>query len=207
MRLFQIAICFTLCLFVLAFSAKSQDSISEPSTEKSFPAEVKLTYNAKEYILHCTGLAVRKKFFFKVYGMAHYIEGMNTIKNEKEAYPLILTDGKAKQIMMSFARDVDAKSMRDAYHDGFKENTKEADRKELQPLIDQFLGYFTKDVKENDQFVFRWIPGGTIVVIINEEEKPIITDKTFARTLWLIWLGEDSVVDREDLVARMIGKN
>jgi len=179
----------------------------EPSTEKSFPAEVKLTYNAKDYTLYCTGLAVRKKFFFKVYGIAHYIEGKDLIKNENEAYAAILTDGKTKQITMIFARDVDAKSIRDAYQDGFKENTKEADRKELQPLIDQFLGYFKKDVKENDQFVFRWMPDGTIVVIINEEEKPAITSKTFAQALWSIWLGEDSVVDREDLVARMLGKN
>ena len=209
MRFFQKAIIFTFCLCVINFPAKlyAQNSLMEPSTEKSFPAEVKLTYNAKEYTLHCTGLAVRKKFFFKVYGMAHYIEGMNTIKNEKEAYPIILTDGTAKQIMMSFARDVDAKSMRDAYKDGFKENTKEADRKELQPLIDQFLGYFTKDVKENDQFIFRWMPDGTIVVIINEEEKPAISSKLFARTLWSIWFGEDSVVDREDLVERMIEKH
>lgn len=207
MRLFRIAYCLACCVLQFLVPANSQNLITEPSTEKSFPAEVKLTYNAKEYILHCTGLAVRKKFFFKVYGMAHYIEGMNTIKKEKEAYPVILADGMAKQIMMIFARDVDAKSMRDAYKDGFKENTSEAELKELQPLIDKFLGYFTKDVKENDRFVFRWMPDGTIVVLINEEEKQAITSELFARTLWSFWFGEDSVVDREDLVARMIGKN
>jgi hypothetical protein len=79
--------------------------------------------------------------------------------------------------------------------------------KELKSLIDKFLGFFTKDVKENDSFVYRWMPDGNLITIINNEEKPVISSSLFARTLWSIWFGEDSVVDREDLVARMIGKN
>lgn len=60
-----------------------------------------------------------------------------------------------------------------------------------------------KEVKENQQYVLRWLPGGTILSTIQGEEKPAITNDTFARILWPIWLGPDSVVDRDDLVARI----
>jgi hypothetical protein len=206
MRFCRTTIFLIICLCIINFPVIAQNSLKEPSTEKSFPSEIKFTYNAKEYSLQCTGLAVRKKFFFKVYGMAHYIEGINTVNNKNEAYSTIIAEGKAKEIMMVFVRNVDVKSIRDTYNEGFKNNTSDAELKEIQPLIEIFLGYFSKDVKENDRFVFRWIPDGTIVVIINDEEKPAITNKLFARTLWSIWFGEDSVVDREDLVGRMISK-
>jgi Chalcone isomerase-like len=139
--------------------------------------------------------------------MAHYIEGMNPVKNEDEAYSAILSEGRAKQIIMTFVRNVDAKTICNTYNEGFKNNASEAEYKELKPLIDKFLGYFTKDVKENDQFLYKWTPDGNVIAVINNEEKPAISGKLFARTLWSIWFGKDSVVDREDLVARMIGKN
>jgi len=205
MRLLKIAIWTAFSISLFSVPGNSQNYLTEPSTEKDFPAEVKFTYGSGEYSLSCTGLAVRKKFFFKVYGMAHYIEGMIKVKSEDVAYPAVLTEGKAKQIIMTFVRNVDAKTVRETYNEGFRNNSSAAEYNEMKSLVDSFLGYFSKDVKENDTFIFRWLPDGSVVVIINNEEKPAITGSLFARTLWSIWLGEDSVVDREDLVSRMIG--
>jgi hypothetical protein len=193
---------FLLPLILLTAAAAAQESVQEPSTGKSFPVVVKYTKNGTEYPMSLTGVAVRKKLVFKVYGMAHYAQ--DPVKAPKEeALGAMLVDGKARQITMDFARDVDAGKIRDAYMDGFRENATADELKSIQPLVDQFIGFFAKEVKENQQFIVRWLPGGVVVATVAGEEKPPITSPIFARVLWSIWLGKDSIVDREDLVARI----
>jgi hypothetical protein len=189
-------------LILIVAAAWAQESVQEPSTGKSFPAVVKYTSTGTEYTMSLTGVAVRKKLVFKVYGMAHYAQ--DAVKAPKEeALGAMLVDGKARQITMDFSRDVDAEKIRDAYMDGFKENATADEFKSIQPLVDQFVGFFSNEVKENQQFILRWLPGGIVLATVAGEEKPPITNPLFARVLWSIWLGKDSIVDREDLVARI----
>jgi hypothetical protein len=193
---------FVLPLILSAALASAQESVQEPSTGKSFPVVVKFTRNGTEYPMQLTGVAVRKKLVFKVYGMAHYAQ--DPVKAPKEeALGAMLVDGKARQITMDFARDVDAGKIRDAYMDGFRENATAGEFTSIQPLVDQFVGFFAKEVKENQQFIVRWLPGGVVVATVAGEDKPPITSPVFARVLWSIWLGKDSIVDRDDLVARI----
>ena len=197
---------FTTLTLIFSFTiiSQSQQLVKEPSTGKSFPAEVSFRVGDKDYSLSYTGLAVRKKFFFKVYGMIHYIDYTGEVKNKEEAFNLILTDGKAKQITMEFARDVDAQKIRDAYMEGFKLNATPVEFQSIQPLVNQFVDYFNTDVKENDKFILRWLPGGAILTIIKGNTKPVITSDIFARTLWSIWFGKGSIVDRDKLIERML---
>jgi hypothetical protein len=191
-----------LLIFLVAATAPAQESVQEPSTGKSFPVVVKYTKDGTEYPMSLTGVAVRKKLVFKVYGMAHYAQ--DPVKAPKEeALAAMLVDGKARQITMDFSRDVDAGKIRDAYMDGFRENATADELKSIQPLVDQFVGFFAKEVKENQQFIVRWLPGGIVVATVAGEEKQPITSPLFARVLWSIWLGKDSIVDRDDLVARI----
>lgn len=187
----------------LAGTVFAQEKITEPSTGKEFPATVTLTVAGKPVSLHATGVAVRKKFIIKVYGMVHYMQDPVPGK-EQEVIASVLTDGKAKQISLSFVRDVDVTSIQGAYRDGFKNNATPADLAKIQPTVDKFLTYFTSNVKEGDSFTYQWLPGGTVVVVARGEEKPALTDPLFARTLWTIWFGEDSIVDREDLLAKVL---
>jgi hypothetical protein len=185
---------------VISQTGICQQTIKEPSTEKLFPAEVKVGQAGKEVTLKCTGVAVRKKLIFKVYGIAHYMQDPMNVNNPNDAFNTIFTDGKVKQIVMDFARDVDIAKIKEAYTDGFKEHTTAAEFQQLQPVINQFLGYFSKDVKENEKFILRWLPGGVITANIQGEEKQAITNGIFARALWSIWLGNDPIVDREKLI-------
>jgi hypothetical protein len=191
---------------LLSSAGMCQQTVKEPSTGKLFPAEVKVTNNGKEYALKCTGVAVRKKLIFKVYGMAHYMQDPGKTNDFKTAFNGILTNGKAKQIVMEFARDVEIAKIKEAYTDGFKEALSSTEFQQLQPVINQFLGYFSKDVKENERFTLRWLPDGVVTANIQGEEKPAITNGTFARALWTIWFGDDSIVDREKLVEFIVTK-
>jgi hypothetical protein len=192
-------------VFLTAFLAVpllAQEKVKEPSTEIEFPTVVKFTSEGKEFQASLTGVAVRKKVVFKVYGMAHYMQDAGKM-GEDAAYAAVLTDGKAKQISLQFVRDVDAASIQSAYRDGFTNSTPAADLPKIQGSIDKLLAYFSTPVKVGDTFTYRWLPGGTVVAIVQGQEKPAITDPAFAKSLWAIWFGEDSIVDREDLVARI----
>ena len=187
----------------LALPCMSQQMVTEPSTGKTFPKEVTFKQGESSYTVTLTGTAVRKKFIFKVYGMAHYMQ--DPIKGSKsDVFKSILTDGRAKQISMEFVRDVELGKIQDAYRDGFKNNATSDELRAINDKINTFIGYFTKDVKENDEFVLRWLPGGTVIAVVQGEEKPPITDLTFAKVLWTIWFGDDSIVDRDDLVSSIL---
>ena len=192
-------------LLLASFIAVGQETVQEPSTGKSFPVSVTFSSGGKDFTLSLTGVAVRKKLVFKVYGMGHYMQDPPQ-GNGDAAFNEILTDGKAKQITMVFVRDVDAATVQKAYQDGFEENSTKEELAAIQPFIEKFLTSFTGGVKENDTFLLRWLPGGRVSLVVQGEEKPAVTNPTFARVLWKFWLGEDSVVDRDDLVARLGGK-
>ncbi len=189
-------------LALTAMASFGQDMVTEPSTEKKFPAEITVKQGGTDYTLSLTGTAVRKKFMFKVYGMAAYAQQPSKGSRD-EAFKAMLTDGKAKQITMIFVRDVDAPKIRETYLESLQNNCSKDDFKKIEGLVNTFVGYFTRDVKEGDAFVLRWFPGGTIVPVIMGEEKPAITSELFARTLWSVWFGEDSIVDRDKLVQRI----
>jgi len=187
---------------LMAGAVVAQEMVTEPSTGKKFPAVQSFSAGGKEYAMQLTGVAVRKKLVFKVYGMAHHME--NPISGTRAGVIKdVLTDGKAKQITMEFVRDVDVASIQKAYREGFAENASKQELPQIQGLIEKFVGNFTSGVKENDVFILRWLPGGRIIPVIKGEEKETITDPVFARVLWTIWFGDESIVDPDDLVARV----
>jgi hypothetical protein len=188
------------------FLVQGQETVREPSTKVEFPAEVTVTYDDTSYTLVATGTAVRKKLMFKVYGMVHYMQeppqgGKDEILSE------VLSDGKAKQLVLQFVRNVGADKIQNAWRDGFKKNTSVEQFSDIEPLVEQFVGYFTDEVRKGEQYIFRWLPGGTVVTIIKGEEKPAITSVEFARGLWAIWFGQKPAVKRDHLIRLLTEKS
>lgn len=197
------ALCFMLSTLWLSAVFAQQETVEESSTGKLFPKQVSFNYNDMDYSLTATGTAVRKKVVFKVYGMVHYMEDPSTGSKE-EIFRSILTNNSAKQLTLDFARDVGADKIQDAFQSGFKKNATEEELRNLQPLLDQFLGYFASEVKKNEQYIFRWLPDGTLLTIAKGKEYPAIQDETFCRILWTIWFGEHSIVNRDDLIRLLL---
>ncbi len=193
-------------LFIIwATPSMAQEMVKESSTKKMFPKEVTFSHDSRDYTMTLTGLTVRKKFVVKVYGIAHYMQDAGESSKE-DAFKAVLADGKAKQITMDFARNVSFKKIQGAFKGGFKKNASAEELKEIQPVVDQFLGYFDKEVKKNEQYIMRWLPGGTVITIVQGEEKPAVTNLTFAKVLWKIWLGKHSIVNEDKLVKRIVSK-
>ena len=193
----------SLCLVTLAVigggRVLSEDSLMESSTEKRFPVVVAFTFGDTTYTLKATGSTVRKKFFFKVYAVVHYIDGAleGPVDARLEA---ALKDGRAKELTLDFARDVGPTQIQDAFRDGFTTNTTGEEFVQIEPVVAKFIGYFDRELKENTRLTLRWLPGGIVLTEVYGESKEPLTDPLFARVLWSIWLGEDSIVDPEELV-------
>jgi len=188
-------------VFLGAGAAAAQDTLVEPSTEKRFPASVSFTYDGTTYTLEASGATVRKKFFIKVYAVVHYID--TTLQGSPDARVAeVLKDDHAKQLTLDFARDVGKTQIQDAFRDGFAANATEAEATRIKPDVEKFLTFFDREIKENDTLIFRWLPGGVVLTEAYGEERPPLKDPVFARVLWTIWFGEDSIVDPEDLVMR-----
>lgn len=206
MKKLSFLIFLSLALLGLCFSSSfSQETVEEKSTGKIIPKNISFSYDSVDYELQATGTAVRKKFVFKVYGMVHYMQNVPT-GNKEEIFETILKDNFAKQINLDFVRGVGEDKIQDAFRSGFSKNTTDEEMQQIQPLVDKFLEYFNSDVKKNEQYILRWLPGGTIVSIVQGIEYPAITNVSFAKTLWLIWFGKDSIVNRDNLISLLIKK-
>jgi hypothetical protein len=100
-----------------------------------------------------------------------------------------------KEVRLRFVRDVDRKRIQEA----MRESLAGADAKWLDP----FIGYF-EEVKEGQECVLRWAPGGTLQTTYAGAARPPIPDKTFTAAVFGIYLGEKPVQPdlKRDLVSR-----
>ena len=205
-RVIHSFVCLAVVAGAAAFAAVSaaQETVEEKSTGKQFPKKVSFAGDYKTHNLEITGLGLRKKFWAKVYGMAHYMEGGRTFSNKRDALTTALSDQYAKQITLVFVRDVGAEKIQDAFRDGFKKNSNDTEREQISELVDKFVGSFTREIKNGERVVFRTQPGGRVTTIIHGEEQEPIDSVTFSTVLWRIWLGKHSIVDRNRLVEMVV---
>ncbi|MDH3197538.1 MAG: chalcone isomerase family protein [Candidatus Krumholzibacteria bacterium] len=186
--------------------AVAQETVEEPSTKKRFPATVTLADGEETFSLPLTGTAVRKKFIVKVYAVAHHMAG-GPFASEDEALVAALAGGTPRQLTLHFARGVGADKIQGAFREGFEKNASVEEGELIRDAVEQFAGYFDGDVAEDEQYVLRWMPGGTVTTVVAGEEKPAIENEAFARVLWRIWLGEKAIVDRKKLVRLAVAED
>lgn len=185
-----------LSLFLLfsLFASSGFSEIVDEQTGQSFPSQVTFSFNGKDYTLDATGVATRKKFMFKVYSVASYLE---TGEAEGEKFQKVMSPKLAKELRMIWVRNVDAARVQQ----GFKESLVKAGAPSAETA--QFLRFFEGNVSKGDEISLRYIPGGTVEILMNGSSKGTIENEGFAKALWMVWFGPNSVVPREDLVSKM----
>lgn len=191
---FSIAFAF---LFAVPELCTAQETIQDSATGKSFPKKVSFDYQGKNYTLYATGVATRTKLIVKVYSVASYMEPIG--RQEGDVFEKILNNKGPKQLSIIWARNVDKGRVLEGYRESFG---KAAGKDVMKQQLDQFLSFFG-DVRANDEHVLRWLPDGTLEVYINKEKKGSIKDEKFARSIWTIWFGKNSVVKRDSLISLM----
>ena len=180
--------------------ARAAEEVTEPRTGVKFPARADG--------MSLLGVAVRVKAItivkVKVYALGLYVsdaalsgplaafKGRTT---SPESYRELVWGDFPKELRLHFVRDVDRKRIQEA----MRESLAGADPKWLDP----FIGYF-EEVKEGQECVLRWAPGGILQTTYAGTARPPIADKTFAAAVFGIYLGDKPVQAdiKRDLVAR-----
>jgi len=129
------------------------------------------------------GMALRKKFFFKVYVAGLYIPTKETDANK------ILNNDTKRVAVMHFMRSVSASKINGGWYDGLEDNTPDYSA-ELKKNFDKLASYM-EDVKDGDRIVFTYIPGTGTKVVVKNKEKGTIAGKAFCDALFACWIGSD----------------
>ncbi len=148
------------------------------------------------------GLRIKKMVFsFKVYVAGLYVadDALASLKGKTGAAlaaEVVKGDFK-KEVVLKLVRDLSASKMQEAIGEALElQGTPKA-------KIDVFEAYFG-DIKEGEQYVVRYLPGGTLETYAKGVAKPPIQDKAFADDVFKIWLGDKPI--QEDLKAAMVSR-
>lgn len=178
----------------------AQDTISDPATGESFPREVKIDYNGKQYDLAVTGVATRKKLFIKVYSIASYLQ-KGASKSKGDLQQAIMSDDNAKQVTMKWLRAVGPDKIQETYRESIHNAIPNA-QGQVRNDIDKFLSFFNSGVNKGDTTVIKWLPGGYVEVDLNGNKVGSVVNKDLAAGLWNVWFGAKSPVNKEALLSQ-----
>jgi len=128
------------------------------------------TVQVGDSMLVLNGLGLRTKFSVKVYVAGLYLE-----QKSSDSSAIIKSDA-SKKIVMHFLHSASKQQMTDAFNDGFKDNTPDAE-KTMKTDIDRLLDAL-EPLKKGDQMVFTYT------------EKLTIAGPAFGQVLFSVWLGQ-----------------
>lgn len=151
------------------------------------------------------GLRVKKMLFtFKAYAVGFYVDDAALVgplaaykgkTTSKEFYQALQTGDFKREVVLKFLRTLSASRIQEA----MRESLAGADAKTL----DQFVGYFP-EVKQGEQCVLRYLPGGKLESIMAGQAKPVIDSKAFTDKLFGLYVGPQPIQEdiKADVVAR-----
>ncbi len=191
------AVAAALLSFCLAVPAPA-DQVKEPATGVAFDTKV------GDMSLLGVGLRIKKVAFVsaKVYAIGFYVAdsalagplAAHKGKPASEAlYQDLIWGDFPKQVVLKFTRTVGQGKIQEA----MREALAGADKAHT----DTFVSYFP-EVKEGQDCVLRWAPGGTLEVVMAGQAKPAIADKNFAAAVFGIWMRQQPL--QEDIKKALI---
>jgi hypothetical protein len=139
------------------------------------------TIEVEGQTLELNGMAMRKKVVFKVYVAALYLVSKSSNPEE------ILQSDAARRMEMHFVRNVDKNKICEAWDEGLENNTPGAAASLKQQFAD--LCGLMDDIKDDQAFVFTYVPGKGTIVEVAGTEKGTIAGKEFADAMLRCWIG------------------
>jgi hypothetical protein len=180
---------FAFAILLLCLAPVGAQNLKEPATGVEFPAQVNV--NGKTFAI--TGTGVRKKFGFKVYAIASYVEA-GRLDASRDLYTQLLSDGPAKRIVMHFVRDVEVDKIRETFGEGLEKNIPNYHSSPAKKDAEAFLNAML-DMQSNNEMHLYWWPGGTVEVNVNGQPRGKFQSPILAQGIWSIWLGRSPISD------------
>ena len=153
------------------------------------------TVTAEGKTLKLNGAGLRKKFLFKVYVAALYVE---TPSRDGAA---VISSSEVKRMRLSVLRSLKGSQVSEAISEGFSRNSKD----QMPRLQDRLkkLEAMIPDVKEGDDIAFTWVGDKGTEVTVRGTDRGTIEGRDFADALFSVWLGPNPV--QEDLKKALLG--
>lgn len=183
-------------LLLIAVAVLGSYTASAQMTVEGVTVEKSVTVDGKELTLNGAGL--REKFVFDL-----YVGGLYTTTKTSDGNALLNADQPMAITLDIVSKLVTQENMIDAITDGFDESVSRAERKKLQPKIDQFIGFFNEEIVNGNKFQISYVPGKGTMAHKNGKLLGTIEGKDFAKGLFGIWIG-DNPADK-DLKKGMLG--
>ncbi|HEX4964980.1 MAG TPA: chalcone isomerase family protein [Thermoanaerobaculia bacterium] len=127
------------------------------------------------------GIALRTKFFIKV-----YVAGLYLPQKEKSAAKILSADASRRQVM-HFVYSVTKEQMCDAWNDGLEANTPNASA-EVKKAFTTLCGWM-EPIQKGNELVLTYVPGEGTLVEVNGKAKGTLPGKVTADAILSTWLG------------------
>ena len=149
------------------------------------------------------GLRVKKMVFtFKAYAIGFYVSDAALAgplaayrTASPELFKQLQTGDFNKAVVLRFMRNLSQSRIQEA----MRESLVGAEPK----VLDQFISYFP-ELKEGQECVLRWAPGGTLETVMAGQTKPPIADRAFTERLFGLYVGPTPI--QEDIKAGMVAR-
>ena len=150
----------------------------------------------ESHSLVLNGMALRKKFFVKV-----YVAGLYLPSKEGSAEAILAADA-PRQLRMHFLYKVNQGKICDAWKEGVEKNRPEASDV-VQRQLDELCGMM-EDMGKGESMTFTYVPDHGTTVEVEGQEKGSLASKAFADALWSTWIGPEPPSD--DFKEGLLGK-
>lgn len=158
----------------------------------TFPAGLFAGSAEPEPALSPTGQSVRRAYLVKVYSICHYAEP--PLRGDVFAHAGL------RRVELVFALSVGPERLKNEIAKAMRDRATPEEWTRLQDAVRAFEAPITAGVSAGDRIILDWWPDGTLVTRLGERELSRIHDPDFAAAMWGLWLGERSLVNRDDLL-------
>lgn len=148
-----------------------------------------------------SGATVRKRFFFSVYKISHFMAWpQETSDNPDELIKQISSGQFSQRVEIEFLRDVSREQVEEALMDGIERNNPDVDLSNIKTEIMRLSDGFDNDITENSRLILSRVNVGKLIVYFNERKIVETDNSELTRALWSIWFGQEPIVDNKALI-------
>ncbi|MBJ2128487.1 chalcone isomerase family protein [Alteromonas sp. IB21] len=190
---FLVMSCFSLSVFAVDESSYTHNDLTENTVMNNTDA------------LSLSGTTIKKRFFFKVYRLSHFMEKpKGDFSTRDSLITFILNANTQQRIELEFLRDVTRNQIEEALMQGIEQNNANSDLSQIKQDIERLSSGFQDEVKKHSTLTLSRLSKEKLKVFFNNTLVVETESKALADALWSIWFGEDPIVDTEDLVQNIL---
>ncbi len=172
-----------------AVLAAGGEEVGVPGSSTKYPVSINSNVGGKDVSLVLTGTAQRKKAMFKVYTIGSYVEQGAVINNAAE----LAQKDCAKQLHLVMERNVDGKTMAEAFIEGIDLNYPDTNFPEQKKSLLEFMTQHS--LNTNDHVWLTHVPGVGFNCKLPGNAEITIKDLGFSQAIWEIYLGNNNIGD------------